>query len=173
MCSHSENKLAPPVYSEGKAVRTTNPDPQANWADVEIKQLNNIITLAINQTPILIYTNRTAYTHGTVMLGYNDPVSDIGYSEGAVYYANLSVVSLPSLALHFTGIAINNSSNVVISFTSANLEDFSSAFSVLGSSSAADVTTPVAATITQVSPGVFQALVPKTAPMAFYRIRHL
>jgi hypothetical protein len=155
------------------AARTTNPNPQANWADVEIKQLNNIITLSIDQTPILIYTNRTTYTHGTVMLGYNDPVSDVGYSDGAVYYANLSVVSLPPLALHITGIAINNSTNVVINFTSTDLEDLSSAFAVLGSSSAASVTTPVVAVITQVAPGTFQAVVPKAAPMAFYRVRHL
>ena len=155
------------------AYRTTNPTPQANWSDVEIKQLNNIITLSINQAPILIYTNRTSYTHSTLMLGYDDPISDLGYTDGAVYYTNLKVVSLPPLTLNITGIAVNNSTNVVISFTTTDLEDLSSAFVVLGSSSAASVTTPVAAIITQVGLGAFQAVVPKTVPMAFYRIRHL
>lgn len=155
------------------AYRTTNPYPQANWADVEIKQLNNVITLSIDQTRIFIYTNRTSYTQGALMLGYDDPVSDIGYSDGAVYYANLRVVSLPPLALNITGIAINNSTNVAINFTTTDLEDLSSAFAVLSSSSAASVTTPVAATITQLGPGAFQAVAPKTEPMAFYRIRHL
>jgi hypothetical protein len=107
------------------------------------------------------------------MLGYDDPVSDLGYSDGAVYYSNLRVVSLPPLALNIAGIALNNGTNVVINFTSTDLEDLSSAFTVLSSSSASSVTTPVAATITQLGPGAFQAVVPKTAPMAFYRIRHL
>ena len=151
----------------------SNLNPEGNWADVEIKQLNNVITLSIDQTPIFIYTNRTSYTHGTLMLGYDDPVSDLGYSDGAVYYANLSVVSLPPLVLNITGIAISNSTNVVINFTTTDLEDLSSAFAVLSSSSAASVATPVAATITQVGLGAFQAVVPKTATMAFYRIRHL
>ena len=151
----------------------SNPNPEGNWVDVEIKQLNNVITLSIDQTPIFIYTNRTSYTHGTLMLGYDDPVSDLGYSDGAVYYSNLRVVSLPPLALNIAGIALNNGTNVVINFTSTDLEDLSSAFTVLSSSSASSVTTPVAATITQLGPGAFQAVVPKTAPMAFYRIRHL
>ena len=140
---------------------------------MEIKQLNNVVTLLIDQTPIFIYTNRTAYTNGFLMLGYDDPVNDLGNSDAAVYYANLSVVSLPPLALKITGMAISNSTNVVINFTTTDLEDLSSAFTVLSSSSAASVTTPVAATITQVGLGAFQAVVPKTAPMAFYRIRHL
>jgi hypothetical protein len=152
---------------------SSTPNPQGNWADVEIKQLNNVVTLLIDQTPIFIYTNRTAYTNGFLMLGYDDPVNDLGNSDAAVYYANLSVVSLPPLALKITGMAISNSTNVVINFTTTDLEDLSSAFTVLSSSSAASVTTPVAATITQVGLGAFQAVVPKTAPMAFYRIRHL
>ena len=152
---------------------STTPNPQGNWADVEIKQLNNVITLLIDQTPIFIYTNRTAYTNGFLMLGYDDPVSDLGNPDAAVYYANLSVVSLPALALDIKGITISNGTNVVINFTSTDLGDSPSAFAVLGSNSAAGVTTPVAATISQTGPGSFQAVVPKTAPMAFYRVRHL
>ncbi len=152
---------------------TLTPNPQGNWADVEIKQLNNVITLLIDQTPIFIYTNRTAYTNGFLMLGYDDPVNDIGNTDAAVYYANLSVVSLPPLALSITGIAITNDTNIVIHFTSTDLEDRPSAFAVLTSDSAASVKTPVAAAITQLGPGAFQAVVPKSAPMAFYRVSHL
>jgi len=152
---------------------SSTPNPQGNWADVEIKQLNNVITLLIDQTPIFVYTNLTAYTNGFLMLGYDDPVSDIGISDAAVYYANLSVVSLPPLALNITGIAISNSTNVVINFTTTDLEDLSSAFVVLGSTSVTGTSAPVAATITPVGPGAFQAVLPKTAPMAYYRIRHL
>ena len=140
---------------------------------MEIKQLNNVITLSINQTPIFFYTNRTAYTSGKLMLGYTDPVADVGNSDGAVYYSNLRVVALPRLALNITGIAQDTSRKLVINFTSTDLEDLPSTFVVLGSSSVTTINTPVSATITQLSPGVFQAVVAQSGPMGCYRIRHL
>lgn len=64
------------------------------WADVEIKNASNVVTLSINKTVIYTYTNHTVWTNGFLMLGYEDPFSSVGALDGAVYYSGLTVVSL-------------------------------------------------------------------------------
>jgi hypothetical protein len=75
------------------------------WCDVELRQVyaldannNPYITnqLSINHTFIFGYTNTGVFTNGTVMLGYEDPIANIGDTEfggwAAAYYSNLRVV---------------------------------------------------------------------------------
>jgi hypothetical protein len=64
------------------------------WADVEIKTVENRVTMSINKTAIFTYTNTTTFTNGTLLLGYNDPFSSVGAPDGAVYFSDLKVVRL-------------------------------------------------------------------------------
>lgn len=142
-----------------------------NWADVEIKQLNNVVTLSIDKTPVFVYTNTTSFTNGTLMLGYNDPFSSVGALDGSVYYSNLRVVSLASPII--SQIAVNHvNSTAVINFTTVDGDTTAASFALQSASvvkgTYADV---VSASITQLSAGAFQAVVPLNGSVQFYRIR--
>jgi len=63
------------------------------WMDVDIEQSNNVITLYMNKTKMLAYTNVTIFTNGTIMLGYMDPYAGQGVGGGA-YFSNVRVVGL-------------------------------------------------------------------------------
>ena len=140
-----------------------------NWADVEIKQLNNIVTLSIDKTPVFVYTNVTVFTSGRLMLGYNDPFDSVGSSDGAVYFSNLRVVSLASRMI--SQIAVNNGS-VIINFTTVDGDLTASSFALQSASLVAGPYSDVAnASITPLSVGAFQAVAPQTGSMQFYRIR--
>lgn len=141
-----------------------------NWADVEVKQVNNVVTLSINKTPIFVYNNATVFTNGTIMLGFEDPFDGSGGTyDAAAYFSNLRVVRLgpPSI----TEIAPGGN-NMVINFTSVDGDDTTDSFAL---QSAGTVTGPyqdVSASFTQLGSGAFQATVAKSGDMQFYRIRH-
>jgi hypothetical protein len=76
----------------------------------------------------------------------------------------------PPSAPSFTKIVFSGS-NIVLTFT-ANTTDVASAFTLLSASTANGAFTPAAgASISQISPGNFQALVPASGPVQFYRIK--
>ena len=63
------------------------------WADVELAQVGNQVTLRINHSVILQYNNTAAATSGNIMLGYDDAYDSVGDSFG-VLYDNVRVVQL-------------------------------------------------------------------------------
>ncbi|MGZ5546279.1 MAG: Calx-beta domain-containing protein, partial [Limisphaerales bacterium] len=144
------------------------------WASVEIKQSNNVVTLSIDHMPIYVYTNTTAFTNGAVMLGYDDPFGSIG-STGAAYYSHARVVDLgfgTAVAPRITSVSVSGA-NVIISFTTTSGSDTTSAFVLQSVGNIAATFTDVApaATITGGS-GSFQATIPVGGATQFYRIRH-
>ena len=145
--------------------------PANNWADVEIKQFNNIVTLLIDKTTVFVYTNTTSFTNGLLMLGYADPFSSVGGPDGSVYYSNLRVVALAPPVI--TQIALNNlNGTVVINFTTVDGDLIASSFAVQGAAAVNDPYSDIAgAAITPLSAGAFQAVVPQSGPPQFYRIR--
>lgn len=142
-----------------------------NWADVEIKQLNNIVTLSIDKTPVFVYTNTTVWSKGLLMLGYNDPFDSTGSSDGAVYFSNLRVVSLASPSI--SQIAVNKAnSTAVINFTSVDGDMIATSFALQSATKVSGPYADVAAAgITQLGAGAFQAVVPQSGAVQFYRIR--
>jgi hypothetical protein len=140
------------------------------WADVEIRKVNNTVTLRINNSVIISQGNATNYSSGNIMLGYMDPYPSVG-SDGAVYYSNLRVVNLTPAITSVT----KSGSNLVIDFITSDLFDTATSFKV---QSATGVTGPytddATASIALVTTGSFQATIPyaPTATALFYRIRH-
>jgi hypothetical protein len=63
------------------------------WADVELAQVGNLVTLRINHTVIYQYVNTAAATNGNIMLGYDDAYDSIGNSPGVIY-DNVRVVRI-------------------------------------------------------------------------------
>ncbi|MCX8092276.1 MAG: hypothetical protein N3I86_15300 [Verrucomicrobiae bacterium] len=139
------------------------------WADVEISHVNGVVTLTINRTPIMSYTNATPFTSGNIMLGYCDAYDSIMTGASGVVYDNLRVVRLPTTSPpNITDIRIVGG-NVEISFT-AEAGDQPSAF---GLQEAATVNGPfnnVSATITG-SNGRFKAVRAIGATQQFYRLK--
>ena len=139
-----------------------------NWSDVEIMQYKGVVTLTIDKTTILSYTNTTTFTNGTLMLGYNDPFSSVGTLDAAVYFSNLRVVAIGSPVI--TQI-VSSGANVVINFTTVDGDLTAASFGVQ-SSVIVDGTYGDAGgvTITALGGGAFQAVVPKNGATQFYRI---
>jgi hypothetical protein len=147
-----------------------------NWSDVEIKQINNIVSLSINKNIIFTYTNTTVWKSGYLMLGYADPYGgtggvSIGNPDAAAYFSNLRVVSLALPAI--TSIAVNNKTNVVVKFVSYDGTDTAASFALQSSSLVqGPYADNPAVTITQLLDTSFQATLTSTNSAQFYRIRH-
>ena len=145
----------------------------STWSDVEIKQINNVVTLSINHTAIFSYTNSTVWTNGYLMLGYSDPYggtggASVGAQDAGVYYANLSVVQLSAPLISSTTVG---GGNVTLNFASPD----STATFVLQSASVVfgpytDVSPAPA--ITTLGNGQYQFVVPNTGSQKYYRIRY-
>jgi hypothetical protein len=147
-----------------------------NWSDVEIRQVKNVVTLAIDKTAIFSYTNTTVWTNGYLMLGYADPYgatggTSVGTPDASVYYSNLRVVRLTGPLITSFGV---NAPNVVLNFASTDGNDTAASF-VLQSASVVNGTyTDVspAATFTQAADGSFAVTYSQGTAPKFYRIRH-
>ena len=135
-----------------------------SWSDVEIKQLNGVVTLAIDKTPIFVYTNTTIFTNGFLMLGYEDPYDGGEQPDTAVYYSNLRVVSIGGPVVQNISSA---GGNVVMNFS---ITDDGSSFSVFSATNVTGPYTSTAATITPTGNGTFQVTVPQNGPVRFYKI---
>lgn len=138
----------------------------SSWSDVEIKQMNGVITMSIDKTPVYVYTNLTMFTNGCIMLGYEDPWDGGEDVDAAVYYSNLQVVRIGAPLV--TNIGLDNvHGNVVMNF---GITDDGGTFSVQSSSSVGGPYTTVASTITPLGNGSFQVVVPQNGAKQFYKI---
>lgn len=99
--------------SPGNSVSSTTP----SWAQVEISQIGNIVQWRINGTVMMTYTNKTAYTNGNIMLGYDDGYDSVGTGGGGlVIYDNVRVVKLPD-NIQISSITPLGTNKVQIDFT--------------------------------------------------------
>jgi len=143
------------------------------WSDVEIKQVNGVITMSIDQTPI--FTNSSPlFTSGYLMLGYDCPIQGIynqyiGTPDAAAYFSNLRVVSLEAPTI--TSIVISGA-NVVIQFTSPNTSDTTASFALTSASVVNGVYSVVSGTpvFTSLGSGLFQVTYPTSGSTEYYRI---
>jgi hypothetical protein len=160
-----------PPYSYAGAPANTSMSGTPSWADVEISQVGNLVTLKINNTVILSYTNTTQFTSGNIMLGTCDAYDSIGGPDGGVIYDNLRVVQLAASSRPvITEIRVIGN-NVEITFT-GEAADAPSAFGLQEASTVNGAYNDVPATITG-SSGNFKATRAITSQAGFYRIKRL
>ena len=140
-----------------------------SWAQVELSQIGNQVTLKINNTTIFTHTYTGAYKSGNIMLGYNDGHDSNTGIGAAVIYDNVRVVSLTQPSVTLTS-AARTGTTTILDFT-CNVDDPISAFTVRKATTVTGAYNPVAATIVKLSPGVYQAtLTGQNDDAAFYRI---
>ena len=65
--------------------------PGLRWVQVELRQVNNLITWLLNGTAVAQYTNTFAYTNGSILIGYNDNFSSIGDANSFAIFDNIRV----------------------------------------------------------------------------------
>jgi hypothetical protein len=154
---------------------TGDGNPASAWADVEVKQVNGVITMSINKFPILVYNNTNYANSGDVMFGYDDPFASVGNVAtalapgAAVYYSNARVVQLTPPSV--TGNAVVGNT-LTISFTDSDTDDTAASFELLGSTTLNGTWAKVAATFSQTSSGSWQAVVtvPNGTAHEFYQV---
>jgi hypothetical protein len=141
----------------------------STWTDVEIKQINGVVTLSINRSPIFTYTNSSAYQSGYLMLGYSDPYGDGEDADSSVYYANLTVAQLVTPIITQTALG---GGNVTLTFTGGT-GDAATTFTLQSSSNVAGPYADVspAATITALGGTAFRAVAAQNGTVQFYRLR--
>jgi hypothetical protein len=152
------------------------PNAVGNWADVEIINSNNIVSLYINKQRIFSPFNNTntLFQQGYLMLGYENPAASAtgAGNEAAVYFSGLQVVSIATAAHPPTITSTSVSGgNVVINFSSPDGTDTTSSFTVQSTSVVTGTFTDTAATISG-GAGSFQATIPVSGGIQFYRIHH-
>ena len=169
------------IASLGGAPANSSPlngNDASNWSDVEIKQINNVVTLSIDKLNVFNYTNTTVWKSGYLMLGYSDPFGgstglSIGNPDAAAYFSNLRVVSLTAPVI--TSIGITSKTNVLVKFLSYDGTDTAASFALQSTGTNNLVLGPyadnAAATITQLVDGTYQATLTSTNTAQYYRIR--
>ncbi len=123
------------------------------WADVEVAQVGNIVTLSINHTTVFSLTNNTGSTSGNIMIGYDDAYDSIGNNQSYVVIDNVRVISLAAPVITAINIV---GPNVQVDFT-ANAGDVVSQFVLQSASSVSGPYTDTSSTITSPSAGNFRA----------------
>lgn len=106
------------------------------------------------------------------MLGYEVPNAEYAGNEAAVYFSNLQVVSLAaaqSATVHISSIQVSGG-NVLINFTSSITADPASQFTLRMAATADGTFSDTAATVTG-NGGAYQASIPISSTMQYYRIR--
>ena len=137
-----------------------------NWGQL---YLTNLPTVQSNGQQIVLMKNIGSYTGANTQ--FTNAPEDTVFGGWQIKYqtTNIVLVALPVIKITNTSVSGGN----VIMVFSAGTSDTTASFTVQGSSVVsgpyADVSP--AATITQLSPGVFQAVTPVSGPTHFYRIR--
>jgi len=147
-------KSPPFAIAGAPTVNRTNAVPGPAWADVEMSKIGSLITLKINKTTILQYTNTTGYNSGNIMLGYLDAFDSIGDANGNfVVYDNLRVIGLTAPTI--TDLDLTGSPKITFS---AGASDVVAQFTLQSAGSVqGPFVTDAAAVVSQQSPGVFTA----------------
>jgi hypothetical protein len=105
---------SPPYAFAGSPSSTGN---NKSWAEVELKQVNNLITLKVNDLLIWEHQNTNSYTSGNIMIGMNDQFDSIGNILNFVVFDNVRVVSL-STAIEINSVELLANNQIQIDFTS-------------------------------------------------------
>ena len=169
LTSRSANTLtdifkSPPYVVAGAAANSyTNPTP--TWVEVELSQVGGTVTLRINRTVIFSNENPTAFDSGNIMIGYNDAYDSIGPSTAAVVYDNVRVVRLTSFRITSVE-SVENDIQIDFTYEPGN----AGSLKVKSAGEVDDEFVDTAATITETSPGVYRATLPKNGSMRFYRV---
>jgi len=85
--------ISAPPYAIAGAVGNRSASTTKTWAEVELGQSNNVVTLKVNNSVIYSFPNPSGFTSGDIMIGHNDPADSIGSRTNFVIFDNVRVVT--------------------------------------------------------------------------------
>jgi len=158
---------SPPYEFAGSPSSRVN---NRSWAEVELGQVGNLITLKVNDIAIWAHQNTNSFTSGNVMIGMNDQFDSVGAVQTFVVFDNVRVVNL-STDIEITGVELS-ASGIRILFTSpAGGAPGGYALQKKGSLAAPTWETDVSAQITVgVGSNVYRATTTRSGDESYYRI---
>ncbi len=89
------------------------------WADVELSQIGNIVSLRINRTLIYSYTNTTTNVSGKIMVGYEDAFDSISPNQSYMVLDNIRVVTITPPVITLQPVNSTNAVGTPATFTAA------------------------------------------------------
>ncbi|HKQ39757.1 MAG TPA: Calx-beta domain-containing protein [Verrucomicrobiae bacterium] len=163
---------SPPYALAGSPGSVGNSTNKA-WSEVELSQVNNLISLKVNDILIWQHQNTNAYTSGNIMLGMNDQFDSVPASNAGqhfVVFDNVRVVNL-STDIRITRVELVGANQVQIDFASPAGGD-ASGYTLRAKTSLANATwTPDGgATITALGGTEYRALTTRSGSERFYSI---
>lgn len=141
------------------------------WAEVELGQSNNIVTLKVNNNLIYSFTNTSSFNSGAFMLGMNDQFDSVGSGGTAGNFVLFDNVRVVSLDVRITRTVRLANGDMQIDFLSP-YGGSPSTYKVEGASSlsALDWTEETGAVISATDTG-YRAVVPANGSARFYHIK--
>ncbi len=145
--------------------------PNKTWVDVELSQVDSVISLRLNHTLVFQSLNATAFTNGNIMLGYDDAFNSVGSPYTYALFDNVRVVQLASAAAPVITAINVSGGNVDIDFT-GSAGDTTGSFKLLNTSVlTSGYTTNLSAVITSLGGTSFRASTSTSGTEQFYRIQ--
>jgi hypothetical protein len=129
--------------------------------------VTNLPTVQSNGQQIVLMKNIGNYTGSLTQFPNATNGTVFGAWKLQYQTTNIVLVALPIINISSTTVS---GGNVTLKFN-AGTTDTASSFTLQGATSVSGPYADIIATITQVSPGVFQTVTPVSGPMHFYRIR--
>ncbi len=109
---------SPPYHFAGSPGSSST---NKSWAEVELSQVNNLISLKVNDILIWEHQNTNAYTSGNIMIGMSDQFESVPpaatIAQHFVVFDNVRVLNL-STAIQITKVELLPSYQIQIDFTS-------------------------------------------------------
>jgi hypothetical protein len=106
--------LSAPPYALAGSPGNRSASGTKTWAEMELSQSNNVITLKVNNSVIYSFANPSGFTSGDIMIGHNDSADSIGSVNNFVIFDNVRVVSFDT---RITSVQLLAGNQVQIDFT--------------------------------------------------------
>jgi len=111
--------LSAPPYAIAGSPGNRSASQTKTWAEVELGQSNNVITLKVNNSVVYSFPNPSGFTSGDIMIGHNDQADSIGSQTNYVIFDNVRVVTFDT---RITSVQLLEGNQVQIDFVSPGQE---------------------------------------------------
>jgi len=158
--------ISAPPYALAGSPGNRSASGTKTWAEMELSQSNNVITLKINNSVVYSFPNPSGFTTGDIMIGHNDSADSIGSLTNFVIFDNIRVVTHDT---RITSIQLLPGNQVQIDFIAPGEASEFHLESTAGFSPAA-WSEETSATLTALPAG-FRFVVARSGDTRFYRIQ--
>jgi hypothetical protein len=158
--------LSAPPYALAGSPGNRSASGTKSWAEMELGQSNNVITLKVNNNVVYSFPNPSGFTSGDIMIGHNDQADSIGSLNNFVLFDNVRVVTYDT---RITSVQLLPGNQVQIDFISPGQASDFHLDSTPGLSEAA--WSEETSAVLTAQPVGFRFVVARNGDMRFYQVR--